>query len=210
MKMYLLTLLLLTASISFAQNDKFNSFSFEIGYGLHAPLSPGDKTSRSNFVGLGNFEVGARYQITQKLGLKVAYNNNHFEDKNNADSGVDYNRVSVEAVYNLGRHVLPYYIYENVGVLAHAGFGYARAKPLALRSAEQTGNFIFGFRPQVKLSERFALYADGSYIVNFKQHYSFSGILLSPDFQDKTGSFATLSFGVMLYLGDGRRHADWY
>ncbi len=210
MKIYILILLLLTATISFAQDEKFNPFSIEMGYGLHAPLSPGDKTNRSNYLGLGHFEIGGRYQITQKIGIKLSYANDRFTDKENDNLGITYNRVGLEGVYNIGRHILPYYIYENVGILAHAGLGYSRAKPVDKRSSEQTANFTIGLRPQVKITERIALYVDGTYILNFKQHYAYSGALLTPDFQDKTGSFGTISLGLMFYLGDKSRHADWF
>ncbi|MBA3987323.1 MAG: outer membrane beta-barrel protein [Flavobacteriales bacterium] len=210
MKIYVLILLLFSAIISFGQDDKFNAFSLEIGYGIHAPLAPGDLTDRSNYLGFSHFKIGGRYQITQKIGVKLSYANDRFTDKENDNLGITYNRVGLEGIYNIGRHILPYYIYENVGLLAHAGIGYSRAKPVDKRSSEQTGNFTIGLRPQVKITERIALYGDGTYVMNFKQHYSYSGILLTPDYQDKTGSFATFSIGVMVYLGDMRRHADWF
>lgn len=76
--------------------------------------------------------------------------------------------------------------------------------------SEQTGTLSFGFKPQVKITDRISVFADGSYNFNFKQHYSYSGQLLSPDFEDQMGSFSTLSFGVIFNLGNKKHHADWY
>ncbi len=210
MKTLFFTFLLFVSVTLTAQEETFNRISASVGYGLHAPLSPGDKTDRSEFAGFGHFEVGLGYYFTKDFGVKVSYANDAFRDKNDSDLGINYNRIGLSAQYNLGKLVLPYYVYERVGIIAHTGIGYSRAKPVSQTSAEQTGNFTLGLRPQVKITERIAFFADGTYVVNFKQQYAFSGALFSPDFEDKTGSFATLSFGFVFYLGEQARHAEWY
>lgn len=90
------------------EEDRYNKFSAEAGIGLHVPLAPNEFISRSNYVSLGHTEIGLRYMHNQKLGVKLAYANNRFRDKDNSDFGINYNRIGIEAHYNLGRLLLPY------------------------------------------------------------------------------------------------------
>ena len=206
----LLVLLFLTLPLFSQEEDRYNRFSAEAGIGVHVPLAPNEFISRSNYVSLGHTEIGLRYMFNQKLGLKLAFANNRFRDQDNSDLGINYNRIGIQAHYNLGRLLLPYYIYNKVAFFGHAGVSYARASPVKENFSEQTGTLSFGLKPQVKITDRISLFADGSYNFNFKQHYSYSGQLLSPDYQDQMGSFSTLSFGVIFNLGNKKHHADWY
>lgn len=206
----ILILLLASTFSTFAQEEKFNKTSIEIGAGLHVPFSPNDKISRSNYVNFGNFEIGFRYMFNQNIGAKLKYAYNGFRDKNDTNTGINNNTIAVEGYYNVGRLVLPYYIYNKATLFFHTGVGYTRSSPLGKNITEQTGNLNFGFRPQVKINKWFSVFADGSYNMVFKQHYSYSGELLSQDYEDQNGSFATLNFGVIISLGKNNRHADWY
>lgn len=210
LKKSIFILFLLVTFSTYSQKEKFNKTSIEVGTGLHVPLAPNDKISRSNYVNFGSFEIGFRYMFNQKLGAKLKYAYNGFRDKNDTDTGINNNTIAVEGFYNVGRLVLPYYIYNKATIFFHTGVGYTRATALGINVTEQTGNINFGFRPQVKINDWFSVFADGNYNLVFKQHYSYSGELLSPDYEDQNGSFATLNFGVIFSLGKNKHHVDWY
>ncbi len=211
-----LQLAIVTASLFFSVNifaqeaERFNKLAIEVGAGLHVPFSPNEFISRSNYVNMGHAEIGLRYMFNQNFGVKLNYANNRFRNKNNNDEGINYNRIGLDAYYNAGRLFLPHYIINKATVFTHLGLGYTRASPVNESFSEQTGNLNFGLRPQVRITNQFAAFVDGSFNMVFKQHYSYSGQLLSQEFKDQTGSFGTLSIGIIFYPGSHRHHADWY
>mgnify|MGYP001317442140 CR=1 FL=1 len=203
--------LLLALGIAHSQNEKFNAFSIEAGPGALVPLSPNDNISRANYVGFNQFNLGARYMFSTSLGVKGSYHYNGFRSRQNSAEGIDYHRLTVEAVYNVGRlFKFPLRFYEKFGLLTHAGVGYARGIPVGANFSEQTGNLQWGLTPKFKISNSMAIYGDLTYVFNFKQHYAYDGSVLSSDFEDVTGGFTTVGIGIMFYFGEERRHADWY
>lgn len=211
LQLLIVAILLFTYTKTTAQDsDKFNTVAIEVGAGLQVPFSPNNFISRSKYISLGHAEIGLRYMFNRNVGLKINYANNRFRNIDNNEEGVNFNKIGLDAYYNLGRLILPYYIHDKATVFAHTGVGYTRASPLNETFSEQIGSFNIGFRPQVKLTNQFAAYIDGTINMNFKQHYSYSGQLISQAFEDNTGSFATLSIGVIFYPGNKRNHADWY
>jgi OOP family OmpA-OmpF porin len=114
-------------------------------------------------------------------------------------------------VYNLGRLIdLAYNSNENVGLLGHVGLGYTKASPLSGEKTERIGNISFGLTPQFKIGENTVFYTDLSANMNMKQHYGFDGGLNYGGDKTFMGSHYNLTFGLMIYLGQNRYHADWY
>jgi OOP family OmpA-OmpF porin len=211
LQLAIVTVFLFLCVSSFAQKiERFNKLSIEVGGGIQVPFSPSEFISRTNYINFGHAEIGLRYMFNQNLGVKLNYTNNRFRNKDNIDEGINYNKIGVDAYYNTGRLFLPHYIITKATVFTHAGLGYTRASPVNENFSEQTGNFNIGIRPQVKITNQFAAYVDGTYNMAFKQHYSYSGQLLSQEFKDQTGSFATISIGLIFYPGSNKRHSDWY
>jgi hypothetical protein len=194
-----------------AQSEKFNAFSLETGFGATIPLSPKDNISRTKFTGLSQFNIGGRYMFTKSLGIKGSYQFDGFRSKEMSNVGIDYHTLRLEGVYNVGRLLnLPQRVYENFGLLTHAGVGYSRGKPVGENFSEQTANLQWGLTPLFKLNNTIALYGDLTYVFNFKQHYAYDGSLLNPTFDSVTGRYITMGIGVMIYIGEENRHADWY
>ncbi|MEX0995688.1 MAG: outer membrane beta-barrel protein [Flavobacteriaceae bacterium] len=212
MKKLLLACSLLVMSIhAHSQSKRFNTLSLEAGPALVVPLAPNDNISRAKYISASNFNLGARYMFTKSLGLKGSYQYNGFRAQGSKEEGINYHRLTLEAVYNLGRvfRLSPHF-YETFGLLTHAGIGYARGMPVGESFSEQTGNFQIGFTPQVNISKKVAIYGDLTYVFNIKQHYAFDGALLNDEFEHVTGNFTTLGLGIILYIGEENRHADWF
>lgn len=210
-KPYLCTIALLFCGVAlFAQEGKkFNQFSVETAYGFISPsnlvTAPNQK---ADYAGIAHFDLGVRYMIASNFGVKVNYARDCFSHE---ATGTTFNTVTASAVYNVGSLLnLPYATNERLGLLAHLGAGYTFAKPESIDDTERIGTARLGLTPQYRISDRISLYTDVSYAVRFKQHYGFDGVLLSPDFKDSQGKTASFSLGLMFYLGDKSRHADWY
>jgi OOP family OmpA-OmpF porin len=204
-----LVVLVLCSWFSFAQQDGWNHWSFDAGYGYVQPSSL-FKTPQSSgkFAGFRHAEMGLRYMVTPTIGGRLSYNNDRFEYKR---YGVEFNTFQLEAVYNVGSlFQLSYWTYETVGLLAHAGSGITIAGPESIKKYETIGTATLGLTPQVKVADRLSIYADLTYAFHFKQHYGFDGVLLDPDYNAEVGKSLRFAVGIQLYLGKERRHVDWY
>ena len=210
MKIKFLLALLLVSSLSFAQY-RFNQFSIEAGAGYVLAGNPYSKAFDSNFSGFRNVNLGLRYMINENYGVRLSYANDRFLQSNGSKVGISYNRIGVDGIYNLGRLIdLAYASNENVGLLGHVGVGYTMAKPLGESVTDRIGSISLGLTPQFKLGENTVFYVDLSSNINVKQHRGFDGGFVYQNRNSTIGSFYNLSFGLMIYLGQNRYHADWY
>jgi OOP family OmpA-OmpF porin len=210
MKIKLLFVLFFVSSLSVAQY-RFNQFSIEAGAGYVLAGNPYSEAFDSNFSGFRNVNLGVRYMIDENYGVRLSYANDRFLQSNGSKVGISYNRIGVDGIYNLGRLIdLAYASNENVGLLGHVGVGYTMAKPLGESVTDRIGTISLGLTPQFKLGENSVFYVDLSTNLNVKQHRGFDGGFVYQNRNSTIGSFYNLSFGLMIYLGQNRYHADWY
>jgi OOP family OmpA-OmpF porin len=211
MKIKLLLTLLLVSSLSSAQY-RFNQFSIEAGAGYVLAGNPYSEAYDSDFSGFRHVNLGVRYMINENYGVRLTYANDRFLQSNGSKVGITYNRIGVDGIYNLGRLIdLAYASNENIGLLGHVGVGYTKASPLSGEQAERIGTVSIGFTPQFKLGENTVFYTDFSANANIKQHLRFDGgRTYSGELKSSIGSHYNISFGLMIYLGQNRYHADWY
>ena len=207
-------LLLLIGSYACAQYDgkRYNQFSVEASYNISVPYTAIDFKDKSNgnFTSFDGFNLGARFMFNQNWGLKgeVVYNGYHGEN----NLGTDFTRLDAQAVYNLGKLIrLPYATNYKIGLLLHSGFGLSKSKSLSKNATENIWNYIIGLTPIFSLSDRFSLATDITYVANFKQQYNYDGQLFS-DKKDtyKYGYNLNYSVGLIFYIGQKGRAADWY
>lgn len=195
-----------------AQTEKsstnYNKWSVELGGGFtkpQRPLSSGYSTDTpSPWVG----EIGVRYMLNNKFGLKLDYGYNSFTggDKSiNFDS--KYQRLDLQAVANLGR-IMNFETWTNTfGLLGHTGFGVGTLTSDNFRGKDWTGNFIAGVTGQIRLSNRIALTGDFSTILNASQDHTFDGANI--DNRGFSGLVFNGTVGLQVYLGKNEKHADW-
>ncbi len=196
----------------FAQLDKrYNSFSVELGAGIHAPIAPTKGIQRSKYIALRQFEISGRYMFDQTFGLKAHYSFNGFQNPDAKEMTLNYHRIGIEGVANLSNLLnVNYPLREHFGILFHTGVGITFADPYSTKGTDHLGHIIMGVKPQVKLSEKFSVYGDVSWVVNFKQHYDYNGRLMNSNYDAENGFFMNLSVGVIMNLGSKKYHADWY
>ena len=218
MKKIILTLVFASAITTMsAQTEKeksteidFNKWSIEIAGGVNKPqepMTPGYFTSTpSPFV----VDLGVRYMFNNKFGLKADVGYNSFQPKKESiDFDTKYYRANLQAVTNLGR-VMNFETWTNtIGLLGHAGFGYAQLRNENDDIQDKMGNFIAGVTAQVKLTNRLALTGDFTTIMNFSQSTAFDGASLTPEARGFSGNLFTGTVGLTVYLGKNEKHADW-
>ena len=201
-------LVLLCSVMSFGQ-ENWNRVSIETGYGYVSPSKLySAEYSKGDFSGFNHFDIGVRYMIEQNFGVKLNYGIDTFSK---GDAGVTFNTIMASAVYNVGSLFnLSYSTHENIGLLGHVGMGVTFANPEAINGTDHIGTATIGLTPQVKVSERISFYGDFAYAFRLKQHYGFDGVLLDKDYKSKLGKTAVFSLGLIFYIGDKTKHADWY
>ena len=189
----------------------YNKWSVEFDGGFNKPQRPFTSgnyyTSRINPF---TVDLGVRYMLNNKFGLKVDAGYNSFTDQNNSSIDFDskYYRVDLQGVANLGR-IMNFETWTNTfGLLGHAGFGVGRLENKDLHVKDNVGNFIAGLTGQIRLSDRFALTGDVSTILNAYQDHTFDGNGATNS-RGFSGLLFTGTAGLNMYLGKNTKHADW-
>lgn len=192
---------------SLAQQSRFNTLSLEAGGGIHMPFLPSNNLDRMAFVSVNQFQVAGRYMFSETFGLKVQYAKHVFADRKATNESLVQNKMTVEAVYNIGEALnFNYMFYERFALLMHAGVGFSTLKPKSSPEYEYTPTIQGGLTPLVRLTDKMALYLDGTLVINVGQKYAYNGQPIS----SSLGVFPTANAGLVFYLGDRRYHADWF
>jgi len=196
-----------------AQTEKsatnYNKWSLELDYGFtkpQRPLSSGySTTTPSPVVG----DLGVRYMLNNKFGLKADFGFNSFiNEKNSMNFDSKYYRLDLQGVANLGR-IMNFETWTNrIGLLGHAGFGVGQIENQDLHVKDRVGNFIAGVTGQIRLSDRIALTGDFSSILNASQDYTFDGAYVGEN-RGFSGLIFNGTIGLQVYLGKNTKHADW-
>ena len=191
--------------------QNFNRFSMEGAYNISVPFTANIVSATDgNYNSYNGFNFGLRYMFNQKWGVKgeIAYNGYHGDN----DKGTNFLRLDAQAFYNLGYLLaLSRSSNDKLGLLVHSGFGASQIKSLYANTTEHTGNFLLGVTPLYRISNQIALSGDISYIINFKQHDHFDGVPFQPvGVTYEMGQSINFAFGLVVYLGEKKKHADWY
>lgn len=189
---------LLVSAAAFSQNH-FSQYSVEGNYGFNYGRRP-------ELSGFHHFDVGFRYMANEYWGAKADYGYDMFKGKDALESKTTLNRVSVQAVYNIGRLLsMKDIAARTFNVLLHAGGGVTLLKT-EYGSSDKGAHMIIGGTTQFYLSPKFALTGDVSGILNFKQDYNLEGIRGADSF---TGKMLNITVGVTYYFGKNGSTADW-
>ncbi|PRP66933.1 OmpA family protein [Nonlabens agnitus] len=226
MKKLLFSVLLMSGAAAMAQDTMmdddrtadrevipYNQWSIDFGVGVHKPVRPVAGGYFTNTPSFGQADLGVRYMINDKFGLSLEGGYGRFEndDDSNAFETQLY-RVSLEGVVNAG-NFLGFKEWTNrFGLLVHGGMGVTGLKyqePLDIEDMDQMLNFTVGVTPQLRLSDRIALFGDLSIFGHVRQDRTFDGtqpqVLRGFD-----GFLVNASVGASFYLGGNEVHADWY
>ncbi|OYQ38036.1 hypothetical protein CHU92_06965 [Flavobacterium cyanobacteriorum] len=211
MKKLVFALALITANLAaYAQPRAYDQVSIEADYGFN-----GSTHNNQTITGINHFGIGFRYMIDDTWGVKFDYANDRFRLDGNGDEGTDYNRFSLQGVYNLGRTLdIPWNTMDRLNLLLHAGLGYAAITSKMSAGIDNVGHAVAGLTPQIYISEAIAIHIDASYILNFSQHFNFDGSyppgrILSGDWSGFSAGMFTASAGLTFYIGKSKSKADW-
>lgn len=220
MKKFILSSLMAGALALTASAQDFNKWSLEATGGFNKPMAPLTGGYLSPTLNLGHVDFGLRYMFNEKFGLKIDYGFGSFKEVEGESPSFDtkYNRLNLQGVANIGRVMNFESFTRSFGLLLHGGAGIGLVDPQENTFNNFNDNvytLIFGITPQVKLSEKIALVADISTILNGRQTVTWDGATsIRPDisngFYGANGTWWTGTIGLNIYLGKSEQHADWF
>jgi OmpA-OmpF porin, OOP family len=210
-------------------NTDFNRWSIELGAGGNKPIDPftpgyssSDQNKFLNFGKVDHFEAGIRYMLTNKFGLKLDGALDKITNLEGSSSPVfetQQIRVGLQGVINLGRLLSFEQFTSRIGFLAHFGIQVSQLTPKTgtyANVAEYNGGLMYGFTPQIRITNRVVAHLDVTMMNNVRQHFSWDGQSNASEDNsviknnNLTGRMINSSVGLTVYLGGHDVHADWY
>ncbi|TXK74042.1 OmpA family protein [Mesonia sp. HuA40] len=201
------------------EDQDYNHWSIEAGFGMTEPGRGFENDNagaayNSSFTSSLGGELAVRYMINDKFGLKLG---GHYSKINEDDESLafetTYSRATLEAVANLGS-ILGFREWTNgFNLLFHAGGGVAfyQFGDDAIYADENDSSPVFmaGITPQIRLSDRVALYGDITYAGHLGQTYTWEGNQEVNTIRSFESEALTAAIGIQVYLGKHSKHADW-
>ena len=206
--------LLVAVSNTFAQYAGYNKWSLDFAVGGTNAVEPYSPGYWSNTVDFIHTSGGVRYMFNNKFGLKLdggydlITNDNIGSNGNSLPFKTNYYRASIQGILDIGR----IFTFENFtdrwSVLFHTGGGMSLTSSKINTENDRMVNFLFGFTPQFKLTERVALNVDATFIWHIYQQFTFDmyNNVYNRGFD---GFIANASIGANIYLGKNKQHCDW-
>jgi OOP family OmpA-OmpF porin len=215
MRKTLILLAVATSLSSFAQTD-VNKWSLGLSLGVHDGQAPtAVQTKLYQFQHLG---LNGRYMVNNRFGIQLDFGYDLFDGVNSGTRNVNYFRTTLQGVVNAGDLLRFSTFSKRFGLLIHGGAGISSmwlnkdyqigTDNTLFKKSDDMVNFIFGATPQLKVTERFSLNADLSFIFHHNQTYQFDMQHLSQH-GAIDGYFLNASLGATFYFGKAASHADW-
>jgi OOP family OmpA-OmpF porin len=190
-------------------NNDFNKWSVELAGGFNKPQRPLTAGYSTVLVSPYVVDLGVRYMLNNKFGLKFDFGLNSFQGHDESiDFDTKYYRIDLQGVANLGRIMNFETWTKTIGLLGHAGFGLAQLESGTSAGNDKIGNFIAGVTGQIRLTDRFALTGDFTTILNASQDLTFDAASHSNG-RGFQGILFNATAGITYYLGKSAKHADW-
>ena len=167
-----------------------------------------------------HYEAAYRFMFNNRVGLKfdTGFDNFKFSDGHPATKAL---RFSIQPVFNLTDLLHMNDFSKRLGMQLHLGGGYATmwnktqlSGPAELFTAQEGSvdemlQGIIGLSPMFKVSDKFSLQADISFMGNIRQNNGFDFEATPMQGGGFSGYYASATIGFNYYLGKSAKHADW-
>ena len=194
-KISLILLAIVSTQTLFAQSD-FRKLSLEASGGFSLPTIAYQTRYQSSFRTFNNQKLAVRYMFNPKIGMRLEYTSDKFQDKPNGLKGCTMKRYGAEFIGNLSEYIPKLNFSPKVNLLGHAGLGYSTLLSFQEVDHERIGSITLGISPVYKLSSNFSVFADCTFVLNTYQHYFYTGNLVNLDYKPIVGAHTNLTLGV--------------
>jgi len=196
-KLILLFLLVLNAAFSQEKIDSTdtkvspNKWSIEIGTGISNGIRPYSdgyfSNSNNNLLNdfkLNSFTIGARYNFSEIIGLKMDFAFDRFTNSTEKISKpfeVGQYRTSLQGVINLNSLLKSKNDRARFQLLAHAGLHLAILQPIEtnynplVSNGDNYGGIVYGITPIIRITKKTSLFLDFSSYTNYGQNLTWNG-----------------------------------
>ena len=201
--------------------QNFNAFSLEAQIGTSAALSHLQDSLNPKKITFFKPLLAGRYMFNPCFGMMVDGSFEYFKS-NNATSSQNYFktvdlRLSAQFVFNVGRALHFERFSPRFSILVHAGGGFSSLRDARTNwikswrnnTADEKLNLLAGITPQYKLTSRWVISGDVSYVTHWHQQYEFNFGPKILDPKKIQGSVFNAHIGVMYYFGKHKEHLDW-
>lgn len=191
-------------------SQEFDKWSLDLGGGMHQIGNTISSGYAENLFGQGH--LGVRYMFNEKFGLRLDLGYNQFSANQFSQPFTsNFYRASLQGVVNMG-NVLKFHTWtKRLNLLAHGGIGVGivNVTEPVVSGNEFTLPLSVGLTPQYKISDRIAIFADFSSLVNFYQSVNFDGGNATNS-RDTNISIFNTSIGFNISFGKYRKLADFH
>lgn len=195
----------------------YNKWSIDLSAGVNKAERPFLNDVFTNTPSFFSGSIGARYMFNTKAGLRanLGYNSFNADDNSNFEFESTLYTFSLEGVINAGNLLNFNEWTDRFNILVHGGLGYGRltsSTPIdrSFGDADQVLSAMAGISPQIRLTNRIALFGDLTAIGNIRQDLNFDGTVADRTRRGFDGFYVTASVGISIYLGKNEKHADWF
>ncbi|WP_452229636.1 MULTISPECIES: cell envelope biogenesis protein OmpA [unclassified Lacinutrix] len=180
----------------FSQSET-STWKAQFAVGINSPSqSAFVSTFEAKPINFPTVHMGLQRMFSRNLGAKLDFGYNRLSNASNSpEFKVNYSRVNVQAVYDLGSFIrLP----QNYAIIAHAGPGFTFVKPLGeyTDNKESFLNAMAGLEFHYGISQSLSLFLDTSYIYAFSGDYDNIG----DGFGTFNGNLLTATIGISISL----------
>lgn len=200
--------------------ESYNKWTIEVNTGQSKgikPYAPGYYYSNPNShikLDINHFNIGARYMISPKFGVKLDFSYDKLENQEGSGSlpfEMQHIKVGAQGVVNAVRLFSFEEKAGRFGLLFHGGFQAAQMSPQMGPNdgrKEYNCGVMFGFTPQFRITNRIGIHADFTINSNVRQHFNWDGSFSDPN-NNLAGSMYTTSVGLSFSFGRENIHGDW-
>ena len=216
-------------------SSEFNKLTIEFSAGQAKGLKPytsGYFSSNNDKlfgdVSVNAYYLGVRYMISPMFGLRADVGYLNLLNNRNTKSlpfQMKVYTLAFQGVINASRLFNIEKPVGRFGLLLHGGLQVSQMYSLTPNEMSKTipteivrnhnsglkeynGGLIFGFSPQVRLTNKLALISDVSLVNNFRQHFAWDGAS-SDGNNNLSGQLVSMSVGLTYSLGNNKMHGDW-
>ena len=227
MKLFFIIVAFSLVNLCYGQSHK--KWSIDAGLGFNNTIGPFAEGYSSNYLTLLHANLGGRYMLSNRFGVKLDVGFDRIKNDEwgnikgpqpnviSEDFQTHYFRLTLQAVFDIGRMAQFDKLDKNFSMLLHMGFGFSSLKDQKrsvwfkdwhTQGSDEMMNYMIGLTPQYRISDHWSLHLDASLVANAWQSKTF-------DFTENSfkkglhGKIFEFSLGASYYLGAGKKHMDW-
>jgi OOP family OmpA-OmpF porin len=185
---FLITLVSINAQDKKEKVEKgFNRLSVEFNAGPNKAIKPfaagysSSNEGKLNAISANHYDLGLRYMLTTRFGLKFDLANDKFTNQSGSSSlpfETQQYRIGLQGVVNAGRIMGFEDFTKSIGLLAHGGIQVSQfTSNMGVNDgvSELNGGIMFGVTPQIRITNKLVFTADLTVLSNVRQHLNWDG-----------------------------------